>query len=40
MEVFAHNVLRFEPKAEPHHPVFWRDLAERTGLSKFARRRA
>jgi predicted nucleotide-binding protein (sugar kinase/HSP70/actin superfamily) len=40
MEVFAHNVLRFEPKAEPHHPVFWRELVERTGLSKFTRRRA
>ena len=39
MEVFAHNVLRFEPTKEPHHPVFWRDLAEVTGFSKFVRRR-
>ncbi len=39
MEVFAHNVLRFDPKQEPHRPVLWRELADRTGLSKFARRR-
>jgi predicted CoA-substrate-specific enzyme activase len=38
MEVFAHNVLRFETKEEPQHPVFWRDLAERTGFIKFVRR--
>ncbi|MFC1654397.1 acyl-CoA dehydratase activase-related protein, partial [Myxococcota bacterium] len=38
MEVFAHNVLRFEAKERPHHPVFWREWAERAGLGKFARR--
>jgi hypothetical protein len=38
MEVFAHNVLRFETQPESHHPVFWRDLAERAGFFKSVRR--
>jgi len=37
MEVFANNVLRYEGGEEPQRPVLWRELAERTGLSMFAR---
>ena len=37
MEVFAHNVLRFEPTEQSNQTVFWRQLAERAGLTIFAR---
>jgi predicted nucleotide-binding protein (sugar kinase/HSP70/actin superfamily) len=37
MEVFAHNVLRFEGNGRPEHPEFWRELAGRAGIFKFAR---
>ncbi len=36
MEVFAHNVLRFEPTERASQTVFWRELAGRAGLSMFA----
>ncbi len=38
MEVFAHNVLRFEATESSNHVVFWRELAERAGLKMFAGR--
>jgi len=40
MEVFAHNVLRFNSDQKHHHQVHSHDLAGRTGLSRFIRRRA
>ena len=38
MEVFAHNVLRFEAADRGTQVVFWQKLAERAGLSRFAPR--
>ena len=38
MEVFAHNVLRFEATDRSNQTVFWRALAERAGLGIFAPR--
>ncbi len=38
MEVFAHNVLRFEPTEHENQKVFWRDWVERAGISIFAGR--
>jgi predicted CoA-substrate-specific enzyme activase len=38
MEVFAHNVLRFETTERTNHTVFWREWAERAGLSMLAGR--
>ncbi len=38
MEVFAHNVLRFEATESSNHTVFWREWAERAGLGIFAGR--
>ena len=38
MEVFAHNVLRFEPTGHENQKVFWREWVERAGFSMFARR--
>ena len=35
MEVFAHNVLRFEPTDRTTEVVFWQKLAEKAGLSMF-----
>jgi len=32
MEVFAHNVLRFEARERTKQTVFWRELVERVGL--------
>jgi predicted nucleotide-binding protein (sugar kinase/HSP70/actin superfamily) len=40
MEVFAHNVLRFEATARASQPAFWREWAARAGLGLFAGRRA
>jgi len=40
MEVFAHNVLRFKATEQPAHKVFWREWAERAGLSMFTGRRS
>jgi predicted CoA-substrate-specific enzyme activase len=37
MEVFAHNVLRFEPTDRSNETVFWHKWAERAGLSMLAR---
>jgi predicted CoA-substrate-specific enzyme activase len=37
MEVFAHNVLRFESTEQSNQTVFWQKLAERAGLTIFAR---
>ena len=38
MEVFAHNVLRFEPSGHANQTMFWREWAERAGLAMFAGR--
>ncbi len=35
IEVFAHNVLRFEPTDRTAQAVFWQKLAARAGLSMF-----
>jgi predicted CoA-substrate-specific enzyme activase len=35
MEVFAHNVLRFEPTAQANGRALWRQWAERAGLGRF-----
>ena len=40
MEVFSHNVLRFEPTERPAERPLWRQWAERAGLSMFAGRQA
>jgi predicted CoA-substrate-specific enzyme activase len=38
IEVFAHNVLRFEPKHRPHAPAqLWREWAGRAGRSMLTR---
>ncbi len=39
MEVFAHNVLRFEPAARPEPTAFWLDWARKSGLAGLAARR-
>ena len=36
MEVFAHNVLRFEATERSNQTVFWHKWAERAGFSMFA----
>jgi predicted CoA-substrate-specific enzyme activase len=35
IEVFAHNVLRFEATQDPHQPVPWHKLVQRVGLGLF-----
>ena len=35
IEVFAHNVLRFEASDVTRHPMLWRQVAERVGLGPF-----
>jgi predicted CoA-substrate-specific enzyme activase len=35
IEVFAHNVLRFEATDRPQHAALWRSWAERVGLGRF-----
>jgi hypothetical protein len=40
MEVFAHNVLRFEPAAPSNGKPPWREWVERAGLSLLVGRRA
>jgi hypothetical protein len=35
MEVFAHNVLRFEPTDKANGKALWRQWAERAGLGRF-----
>jgi hypothetical protein len=34
VEVFAHNVLRFEAATRPQKTGSWRDLAQRVGLGR------
>jgi len=38
IEVFAHNVLRFEATDHSHEPMLWREMAKRVGLGTFVGR--